>query len=224
MKTCPHCHIRVGGPGLYCPLCHTPLAGEGAEPAYFPPTPPPGRRMPLVMKIAVFLQLAACVVCLAVDFLIQEPGGGRLHWSLVVVVCTAAALLLFRALLLGSHNAPKLLFQILVGAALVSWFTDRFLGLGGVSGLYIIPILCSVTLVLNFIFAFINRRFTENGLVYLLLNIAVGVTPYIARTAMRARTPLAWVICLMVSVVTFLGLVVFKGRDLRAELEKRLHL
>ena len=83
-----------------------------------------------------------------------------------------------------------------------------------------IPILCSVTLALNFIFAFINRRFTENGLVYLLLNIAVGVTPYIALTVMRARTPLTWVICLIVSVITFLGLVIFKGRALRAELEK----
>ena len=41
---------------------------------------------------------------------------------------------------------------------------------------------------------------------------------------MRARTPLTWVICLIVSVITFLGLVIFKGRALRAELEKRLHL
>ena len=116
---------------------------------------------------------------MAVDFLILEPGetGGRLHWSLAVAVCAAAALLLCRALLLGSRNAPKLLFQILIGTALVAYFLDRFLGLGGVSFLYVIPILCSVTLALNFIFAFINRRFTENGLVYLLLNIAVGVTP-----------------------------------------------
>ena len=182
--------------------------------------------MPLAMKLVLFVLLAAVVVCVAVDFLILEPGetGGRLHWSLAVAVCAAAALLLCRALLLGSRNAPKLLFQILIGTALVAYFLDRFLGLGGVSFLYVIPILCSVTLALNFIFAFINRRFTENGLVYLLLNIAVGVTPYIALTVMRARTPLTWVICLIVSVITFLGLVIFKGRALRAELEKRLHL
>ena len=227
MKHCPHCHIEVGGPGRYFPLCHTPLAGgDDGEAPYFPPSPPPGQRMPLAMKLVLFVLLAAVVVCVAVDFLILEPGetGGRLHWSLAVAVCAAAALLLCRALLLGSRNAPKLLFQILIGTALVAYFLDRFLGLGGVSFLYVIPILCSVTLALNFIFAFINRRFTENGLVYLLLNIAVGVTPYIALTVMRARTPLTWVICLIVSVITFLGLVIFKGRALRAELEKRLHL
>ena len=82
-----------------------------------------------------------------------------------------------------------------------------------------------VTLVLNFIFAFVNRRFTENGLVYLLLNIVVGVVPYIGLTLRHSvRPPMAWVICLVISMITFLGLVIFKGRSLLAEFEKRLHL
>ena len=121
MKHCPHCHIEVGGPGRYCPLCHTPLAGgDDGEAPYFPPSPPPGQRMPLAMKLVLFVLLAAVVVCVAVDFLILEPGetGGRLHWSLAVAVCAAAALLLCRALLLGSRNAPKLLFQILIGRSI----------------------------------------------------------------------------------------------------------
>ena len=82
MKHCQHCHIEVGGPGRYCPLCHTPLAGgDDGEAPYFPPSPPPGQRMPLAMKLVLFVLLAAVVVCVAVDFLILEPGetGGRLH-------------------------------------------------------------------------------------------------------------------------------------------------
>ena len=89
----------------------------------------------------------------------------------------------------------------------------------------VIPVLCTVALVLNFIFAFVNRRFTENGLVYLLLNIVVGVVPYIGLTLRHSvRPPMAWVICLVISMITFLGLVIFKGRSLLAEFEKRLHL
>ena len=38
------------------------------------------------------------------------------------------------------------------------------------------------------------------------------------------RPPMAWVICLIISMITFLGLVIFKGRSLLAEFEKRLHL
>ena len=130
-------------------------------------------------------------------------------------------LLLLRALLRQGRNAPKLLFQILIGTSLIVTFADYYAGWNGIAIDAIVPILCSVTLVLNFIFAFVNRRFTENGLVYLLLNIVVGVVPYIGLTLRHSvRPPMAWVICLIISMITFLGLVIFKGRSLLAEFEK----
>ena len=222
MKTCPHCHIRVGS-GSYCPLCQSPLPDAGApDVPYFPPAPPPGRRLPLFFKLAIFFLLAGVVVCAAIDFLLQEDS--HLHWSLVVIACVVAAILLLRALMLGSHNAPKLLFQILVGASLLVWFCDWFLGWDNVALDIVIPILCTVTLVLNFLFAFINRKFTENGLIYLLLNIGVGIVPYIVLTIRHARAALPWAICLIISVITFLGLVIFKWRALWSEFAKRLHL
>ena len=222
MKTCPHCHIQVGS-GSYCPLCQSPLPGaDMPETPYFPPAPPPGRRLPLFFKLVTFFLLAGVVVCAAIDFLLQESL--HLHWSLVVVACVAAALLLLRALMLGSHNVPKLLFQILVGASLLVWFCDWFLDWGNVAIDLVIPILCTATLLLNFLFAFINRRFTENGLIYLLLNIGVGVVPYVVLTIRHTRAALPWVICLIVSVITFLGLVIFKGRALWSEFAKRLHM
>ena len=33
-----------------------------------------------------------------------------------------------------------------------------------------------------------------------------------------------WVVCLILSILTFLGLVIFRGRALKSEIEKRLHL
>ena len=86
MKTCPHCRIQVGGDGLYCPLCHTPLAGAadpGGEAPYFPPSPPPGRRAPFGLQLAAFVLLGGSAACLAVDFLLQD--GVHLHWSLAVL-------------------------------------------------------------------------------------------------------------------------------------------
>ena len=38
------------------------------------------------------------------------------------------------------------------------------------------------------------------------------------------QVPMAWTICLIVGIITFLSLVIFKGRDLWVELQKRLHL
>lgn len=201
MKTCPHCHIQVGGSAQYCPLCQNPLVGT-PEPDRYPKVVPPARQTSLFYRIAAFVLLGAAVICGVVG-----------------------VLMLLRALLRQGRNAPKLLFQILIGTSLIVTFADYYAGWNGIAIDAIVPILCSVTLVLNFIFAFVNRRFTENGLVYLLLNIVVGVVPYIGLTLRHSvRPPMAWVICLVISMITFLGLVIFKGRSLLAEFEKRLHL
>ena len=36
MKTCPHCHIQVGGDTGYCPLCQNRLHGEQGSPWFRP--------------------------------------------------------------------------------------------------------------------------------------------------------------------------------------------
>lgn len=222
MKTCPHCHIQVGGSARYCPLCQNALVGT-PEPDRYPKVIPPARQASLFYRLAAFVLLGAAVICGVIDYIIME--NQHLHWSVLVLAGAVALLLLLRALLRESHNAPKLLFQILIGTSLLVVFADYYIGWNGIAIDAIVPVLCSIALVLNFIFAFINRRFTENGLVYLLLNIVVGVVPYIGLSLRHnVRPPLAWVICLIISMITFLGLVIFKGRSLLAEFEKRLHM
>ena len=108
-------------------------------------------------------------------------------------------------------------------------YTDWFNGYTGYSVDLVIPILCSVTLVCNFIFAFWRSRFTQNALVYMLLNIGVGVLPYLlllfrVGTGRIDAHSIPWVICLIISAITCLGLIIFQGRALRCELEKRLHM
>ncbi len=39
-----------------------------------------------------------------------------------------------------------------------------------------------------------------------------------------AKMPIAWVICLMVSVIFFAGAVILKGRAVAAELQRRFHV
>ena len=123
----------------------------------------------------------------------------------------------------------SVIFNLLLLVSALIVFTDWFTGYTGYSLDLVVPILCSVTLVCNFIFAFLHSRFTANALVYLLMNIGVGLLPYILLFFRidRGRIDghsIPWVNCLIISVVTFLGLVIFKGRDLRSEIAKRLHL
>ena len=226
MKTCPHCHIQVGGDTGYCPLCQNRLNGEQGSP-WFPPTAPRIHRASLFYKIVSFVVLTLIVVAGAVDFLLVDTA--HRHFSLLMLVWGVAGLGVLRVLLRRRYNGPRLVFNLLLLVSALIVFTDWFTGYTGYSLDFVVPILCSVTLVCNFIFAFLHSRFTANALVYLLMNIGVGLLPYILLFFRidRGRIDghsIPWVNCLIISVVTFLGLVIFKGRDLRSEIEKRLHL
>ena len=226
MKTCPHCHIQVGGNAAYCPLCQNRLSGPDDAP-WWPKITPRVRRFGMLFKIVAFLLLAANVVAGAIDFLlVEEP---HRHESLLMLVWVIAILLVLRSLLRRRYNGPRQVFQLLLLVSALLIFTDWFHGYTGYSVDLVIPILCSVTLVCNFIFAFWRSRFTQNALVYMLLNIGVGILPYLlllfrVGTGRIDAHSIPWVICLIVSIITFLGLVIFKGRALLAEFAKRFHL
>ena len=220
MKTCPNSKIRVGGAPAYCPLCQSQLLGAG-EPPRYPPTQPELRRYSMAYKIVAFVLLTAAVVCVAIDLLGPET---PVRWSIPVVIGVAGVLVLLRAMMKRRRNAPKLLFQTLVLVSAVLVLCDWATGWHRFSVNNAVPILCTAALVLNAVFAYVNRHFTENGLVYLLLNIVVGALPYLAFLLSPEQVPMAWTICLIVGIITFLSLVIFKGRDLWVELQKRLHL
>lgn len=223
MRECPHCHIQVGGALTTCPLCQSPLApAEGTQERYFPEIQAIRRRRTMVYKVVSFLVLAVTVAYAAVDFLLWEDA--HRHGSVVLLVWGVAALLLLRMLLFRSVNGPELIFRLLCGCSLLAMFTEWFFGGRGISVDYVMPALCGAALLVNFAFAFVKTRFTANSLVYLLMNILIGAVPYPLLMLRADHRTEGWVICLIFSAITFLGLVIFKGRELLAEIQKRLHL
>lgn len=228
MNTCPHCHIQVGGDTPFCPLCQNRLPGAVGEP-YFPATAPRIHRASLLYKIIAFVLSALVVVGGAFDFLLLYETPHR-HFSLLMAVWAAAILLVLRDVVRRRYNGPRQIFSLLLLVSALLIFTDWFNGYTGFSLDFVVPILCCVALVCNFIFAFWRSRFTANALVYLLMNIGIGLLPYILLffridySGKLDAHSIPWVICLILSILTFLGLVIFRGRALKSEIEKRLHL
>lgn len=226
MNTCPHCHIQIGGDSKYCPLCQNRLPGTPEMP-YWPATAPRIHRVSLLYKIIAFIALGIAVVCGAVDFLLTD--GAHLHWSLLVLLWILAGLMVLHSVLRRRYNGPRQLFDLLLVVSAMIVFTDWFTGYTGYSLDLVVPILCSVSLVCNFIFSIWRNRYTVNALVYMLMNIGIGVLPYILLLFRVGQGKIdghsiPWVVCLIISIITFLGLIIFRWRDLRSEVEKRLHM
>lgn len=125
-----------------------------------------------------FVLSALIVVAGAFDFLLMEDTPHR-HFSILMAVWAVAVLRVVRAVLRRRFNGPRQIFNLLLLVSALLVFTDWFNGYTGYSLDLVVPILCCAALVCNFIFAFLRSRFTANALVYLLMNIGIGVLPYI---------------------------------------------
>jgi len=86
----------------------------------------------------------------------------------------------------------------------------------------VVPCALAATITANFVLAMIDKN--GNTMAYLLSGLIMGVVPSVICFFARDKMPLAWAICLMVSVVLFAGAVIFKGRAVAAELRRRFHV
>ena len=86
----------------------------------------------------------------------------------------------------------------------------------------VVPVALAATVTANFVLAMIDKK--GNTMSYLLSGVFMGVVPGVICYFVRSEMPLAWAICLIVSIVLFAGAVIFKGREVAAEFQRRFHL
>ena len=118
-------------------------------------------------------------------------------------------------------SAGKVTMLVLI--ILASWcVTAYFFGFMKVTVDLVIPSALTAMITANFVLAMIDKN--GNTMAYLLSGLLMGVVPSVICYFARTKTPLAWAICLMVSVVLFAGAIIFKGRAVAAELRRRFHV
>lgn len=222
MKTCPYCKIKVGGRTDTCPLCQSPLHEEAEEEEPYWPSFAKLRQMSLVAKIFLFLILSGCVLCVAIDFLFTEVS--HRHWSVPVLIWVFVWMFMIVHFVKAYKSAPKILLQSMLVLSILTVYTGQFAGFRELAVDLLVPVYCCITLVTNFVFSFIRAQFTENAMICMLCNVVIGVVPYVALMLYRGNAPVAWTISLILSMITFIGLVVFQGKKVLLEIQKRLHM
>lgn len=220
MKKCLSCDILVGGTGSTCPLCQNLLSGEDSP--YLWPPAKKLRQQTFLYKLQMFLVLTTMAICSVVDFLLDARGD--IHWSILVVLWLISFEVILASLIRGTLFVPKFLtlsaFQVSIMLAITGWYAGFLAPVLH----YVIPIILSIMLFLNFIFSLTDK--TENAMIYLLGNIVVAIIPYVVQFVIKGKkfASAAWVVCLIISIITFIGIAVFKGGKLIGEVQKRMHV
>ena len=226
MKYCPHCKVNIGGNHEKCPLCQNTLTGEGEKDSWPRIELKTARRK--AFKIVMFSVLSVCIINLAIDFLFlntEHPS-----WSPIVCAWLLVSGWLTENVIKKHYNLLKTLFVAMITMSLLSQITEFFIHLAwdipylGITPGYVVPILCSANIVPNFVLSFIDKNFTDHSLIYMFLNILVGVVPWVALFFHEGLPPMTWSICLVINALAFIALFVFRGRTVISEFKKRFHM
>ncbi|MCR5743274.1 MAG: hypothetical protein K6F92_06080 [Lachnospiraceae bacterium] len=219
---CPYCKIEVGGNLTKCPLCQSKLRGEPEE-IYFPVNEEILKKS-VLYKIQIFIVITAIIVGVGLDFFFGLRIGPfkELHWSLLLAMwLIVMEIEVMRHLVRGSGASRKLtlpVFTVLILMIITSYYFDIM----WLTVKWIVPLTLVATLIANFVIGMIDKH--GNAMIYLLTNMFVGIIPGVVLLISHRDIYFTWTICLLVSSILFVAAVIFKGREVLKEVQRRLNV
>ena len=222
MRRCPYCKVEITGNLYKCPLCQSKLMGTGEAP-YFPRLETQKKRS-ILYKLQLFFVWVILIVGIGLDFMVglKLPSYPNLHWSaLLAMWLVTFEFGIMRQFKPGTGSAGKVTTLTFITIAL--WcVTAHYFGFMQVTLDIAVPSALAAVIITNFILVMIDKN--GNTMSYLLSALLLGVVPSVVQFFVRDSMPLAWSICTMISVVLFAGALIFRGKAVRAELQRRFHV
>lgn len=217
MKKCLNCDMEIGGNIDTCPLCQNSLTGEATANNW--PSPSGLKARAFIYKLQLFLVFTAIAVGLSLDFLLELNNG--IHYSLILALWLLVLEFQLRSNIRRNFVISRIVSNGILYSCILLLITGYFFGFFDLTAFLIVPIMLGTALLANMTFSMIDT--TENALVYLLGNILLVIVIYIILRLEHIETGLVWTICLMVSLVSLIGIIIFKGRKVSNEIQKRMN-
>ncbi|WP_298029535.1 DUF6320 domain-containing protein [uncultured Dysosmobacter sp.] len=221
MRYCEKCGVHVIGSPPCCPLCQGPLTGEAdGNGNVYPDIPFAGRPHQLLFRLLALGTVIAMVLCTAAFLCLPEHRVAALSG---IAGLASGWLTVGIAFKKRGRPLKAVFWQVCVLSILVlAW--DHGMGWRGWSLNYVLPVLYTCTMLAMAVIARLLHLRPSDYLLYLLLNILLGLIPLVLLLCGLLRTVYPAVICAAVSVIFLAVLILFEGPALKGELLRRLHL
>lgn len=223
MKNCAYCKIDVGGNLKKCPLCQSTLNGEGERP-YFP-AQTVLKIQSFFYRMQLFIVWAAIIASLGMDFLMEIDFGLDIkHWSILVTLWLFGFEYVVDRLFIRSSSPSRVISCFILIVLALSMLTAYYLEPSYLYFLinWVIPVVIMGGLLTNFILAMLDKK--GNAMAYLLGNVLIGIVPYLVFFLMHKEPSVEWIICLIFTLILLVGSIIFKGREVSSELQRRFNV
>ena len=222
MRRCPYCKVGIAGDLVKCPLCQSKLTGTGEAPSY--PKFEAQKKRSFFYKMQLLIVWGLLIVGVGLDLMVglRLPGFPDLHWSLLLAMWLIGLEFgIMRQFRPGTGSAGKVSMMVMI--TILMWcVTAYFFGFMKITVDLVVPVVIAATITADFVLALLDKN--GNTLIYLLPALLLGIVPSVICFFVSDKMPLAWSICLMVSIILFAGIIIFRGRAVAAEFQRRFHL
>lgn len=221
MKYCNKCGVEIVGSLTFCPLCQNELQVEGKTMEdVFPRIEERKASSHIVLKILGFISLIVGILCVFFNMLIPAES----YWSLIVILTVGCVWLSFAIAVAKHRNLLKYLLYQSVIISLFAVFLDYSTGGYGWSFTFVVPIVLTLAMVVMYLLSKILHLQVGDYMIYLLLDALFGIIPVVFLVTDQVQTDIPSLVCILGSIISVIGLIVFEGRNMLSELKRRLHV
>lgn len=221
MKYCKYCQVNIRGDSHKCPLCGNilQLDEEDTKKRIYPVIPPTYEAH-LAMRIMLFISISATVV----SFAIYRIFPSDINWPLFVVLGIISMWASLAMIIRKRHNIAKnIMWQVTIVSALsIVW--DWRTGWRGWSFDYAIPAACIAAMFVMYVIAKVMKLSIGDYIIYLFLDGLFGIIPILFMMFGWINTYYPSVICVAVSIIFISAIFIFQGENIKAELNRKLHI
>lgn len=165
----------------------------------------------------------SCIAAVVIAVMINRIFTPGQNWFPIVIGVTLSMWVALSIGFFKRHNLLKNgIWQMIVfSIGCVLW--DRFTGWRGWSLDYAVPSICLTVMASFWIITKVQKLRVEEYMIYYILAGILSLVPVLLLFLGAVRVHHMSVICGGVSVLLLAGLFIFKGQDMMAELQKKLH-
>ncbi|MBQ7136512.1 MAG: hypothetical protein IJO43_00865 [Bacilli bacterium] len=220
MKKCYKCNVSINTNVDKCPLCDNALTGKKEGDNIFPIIPSIYTKNTIFLKLLLFASILGCVICSIINLLVS----GEVGWAWFVIAGIVSFWITFMTGIKKRNHFMKLLFSEVMVVLVSSVLWDYFTGWHLWSVTYVLPFLCIAYITALFFLRFFIKNIFKDYVIYIYINALIGLIPlyFILRGTLSNEWPS--VFCVLFSVCVILALAVFNHRQMKNEIERRLHI
>ena len=220
MSSCKSCKVEIKGDWDACPLCRNPVKrSETSEPSPFPDIPLRFQRN-LAIRILTFISLTI----VALSFLVDRIRPLKINLPVLAAFGAISMWAIVASIISKRRNIAKsIVYQVAI-LSILAVFWDYYLGWIGWSLDYAIPILCMSAMTAMFIANRVVKLKAGDYLLYLLIGAVMGLIPFLFIVFGWVVHQIPSMLSIFLSLMMIAAIVIFQGKEILLELQKRMHI